>query len=426
MEIINIFISIIMQFVFLYCYKKTINVKTKIKKSKIFLGIISILIYGCLWNLMRIYLRPLQVSLLSLIFLLCLCYFLFKDSAKETIVKTILLWIIFFLLDFILIVIMSIFFHFISVDTNIFFIIGSILIYCTAITLFQIKRLLNLFLKIANGIMRINYSYIKIILIVFIIVLLSTICYTNLDYLEFATFITIFMISFLFLIGIIIKQEYNIFTLKKQNQYLINNNGKFLKNINNDRAFKHNLTNKLLGVKSVVDQKGKDLINDIIQEYNSGYDPIIHISEIPDGINGIVYEKLSILHDKQVNVEVDNCLDFELLDIISARSYNLLVECLGVCLDNAIEAVINAKEKVLMICINEEEENIVLEIINTFSHSIDVDKLGMIDYTTKSRKGHGLGLFSLFEKKNVTVQTHIINNTFRNMIYIKKTNKNQK
>jgi|GEM_PF-3413220 len=426
MEVITILLTILMQFIFLICYKKVINKSNKIKTNRLIFGTIFIFAYGYLWDIMKIYIPTFQVSLISLIFLISLCYFIYKKSPKETIIKTTLIWSTFFLLDFILIIIMSILLNFINIDLNVFFIIGSLCMYLIEYLLFRSKKFQLFFKKVSNILIKINNSYIKIIAIAFVIILLASICFTDLDHLELTSIITVFMIIFLFLITIIIKQEYSIYTIKEKNDNLLANNGKFLKNINNDRAFKHNLTNKLLGVKSVVDQKGKDLINDIIQEYNSGYDPIIHISEIPDGINGIVYEKLSILHDKQVNVEVDNCLDFELLDIISARSYNLLVECLGVCLDNAIEAVINAKEKVLMICINEEEENIVLEIINTFSHSIDVDKLGMIDYTTKSRKGHGLGLFSLFEKKNVTVQTHIINNTFRNMIYIKKTNKNQK
>jgi len=63
--------------------------------------------------------------------------------------------------------------------------------------------------------------------------------------------------------------------------------------------------------------------------------------------------------------------------------------------------------------------NMESSIINTFAGSLDLERIGSIEYTTKE-EGHGLGLFSLFGRKNLSVTTTIKNNLFINNIEIKK------
>lgn len=61
--------------------------------------------------------------------------------------------------------------------------------------------------------------------------------------------------------------------------------------------------------------------------------------------------------------------------------------------------------------------------MNSFKGQIDTDALGTIEYTSKSN-GHGLGLYSLFNKKSLYITTSIKNNYFRSEIKVNKKGQN--
>ena len=112
-------------------------------------------------------------------------------------------------------------------------------------------------------------------------------------------------------------------------------------------------------------------------------------------------------------------MDSDLFDVLTPRKYNKLCETLGICLDNAVSASSKSKEKILQIVILENEKNVVIKVTNTFNSSLEIDKLGSLNYTTK-KNGHGIGLYSLFGRKDVTLKSSIINNLFESQITIKK------
>ena len=60
----------------------------------------------------------------------------------------------------------------------------------------------------------------------------------------------------------------------------------------------------------------------------------------------------------------------------------------------------------------ENENEIIVTLINSFSGSLDLEVLGKINYTSK-KKGHGYGLFTLFEKKKINIKNSIKNNLFQ-------------
>ena len=141
--------------------------------------------------------------------------------------------------------------------------------------------------------------------------------------------------------------------------------------------------------------------------------------KLPSGINGIIFEKIYNIDSKEIKISVSNHIKNNIIEVVSARDYNLFCEALGVGLDNAIEAAKESKEKIIYIDIHDDDEKIILSIVNTFSGVIDLDELGNKNYTSK-QKGHGLGLFSIFKFNAIKVSTYIKENKF---FYQLKVNK---
>ena len=140
---------------------------------------------------------------------------------------------------------------------------------------------------------------------------------------------------------------------------------------------------------------------------------------MPLGINGLVLDKLYKYNEDNIEISITNKIKSRILKSVGPRSYNLFCEALGVTLDNALESAKESKNKFVYIEFRENKEVIQMKIMNTFHGNIDLDKLGTVNYTSKSN-GHGLGLYSLFGRKNLTITTSIKNNLFVNVIEVKK------
>ena len=272
--------------------------------------------------------------------------------------------------------------------------------------------------KAYNIISKISYGYMYIVLIIFLYFIIDVIGIINIEN-KMIFIILISVVLFTLTIIKFIINKYEIITLKETNNLLINNNEFFIKLIEDYRILKHNLTSQLLGIKSVSNKKSKLLIDDLIRGYNATFLSTQNIKDVPAGLNGIVYEKLYNFNQKDLKVFVENKIKSKIFDSISPRSYNLLSEALGVTLDNAIEAANNSEDKVVYLIFSEDEDKIFIEIMNTFTGVIDLDKIGTINYTSK-KNGQGLGLYSLIGRKKLQIQTKIKNNIFKTKIIISK------
>ena len=222
----------------------------------------------------------------------------------------------------------------------------------------------------------------------------------------------------LFVINFII-QQFQIISLKESIKLLNKNNEFYLNLIDEYRILKHNLISNLSGIKSVTNKKTRALIDDLITEYNSILKLPKNFKEIPTGISGIVYEKIYSANNSQLQLKVDNKLKNNIIEILSARKFNALCEALGITLDNAIEAAEQSNEKILYLEFTEDENKLILKIVNTFSGVVDIDELGKKNYTSK-KKGHGLGLFSILNKKDIKLTTIIKNNKFISVVTVNK------
>ena len=364
-----------------------------------------------------------SVSIKIVYNLICYCTLtklIYKDDIKTWLFYSLLIWSAGSMLDMLF---MS------AISALLFFVLDSmptiaipfitLLLQVVYNFLFRIKFVQNWINKLKEKIEKIpNIGWIYFIVII-LLVLFSTLAFNNMKNLT-----NEIMILFLVLIAISISVHliHSIYSEKIYNEALKNllNNNLYYVDLNSkNRIFKHNIIHKLDGVKTVANDKVKKLVNDIIKEYNLSSLPNKEIDNLPNGINGLICQKIYSNKSKKLNFAINNYLKSDLFEILTPKNYNKLCETLGICLDNAINASLKTKDKVLQIVILENDDNIFIKIINTFKSEIEIDNLGKLNYTTK-REGQGLGLYSIFMKKGVKIKTSIINNLFENQLIIKK------
>ncbi len=416
-EVIVYFISIIlMQISILYLYGKLVGKPLVIKiKYMLLFAVIGIL---------QIILNLYFVSISSL-FTIIYSYFLFKkiyssnnDEAKN---YSIIIWIICLIIDIFLMVLSASLglMKFYELDVKLYKSIASILLSAIIFILSKFKYLIKKLRKIYQKMRKINVTINQILVIATVFMALAV---TSSNFL-----FNQFMVSILFGLGviflitiiIIISMYYQIITLKITNEILEKNNEVNQKAIYQYRILKHNLESQLMGVKTVANKKAKALLDNLIKEYNESFYIKHDINSMPLGINGLVLDKLYKYNEDKIEISITNKIKSKILKTVGPRSYNLFCEALGVTLDNALESAKESKDKLVYIEFRENKEVIQMKIMNTFHGNIDLDKLGTVNYTSK-KKGHGLGLYSLFGRKNLTITTSIKNNLFVNKIEVKK------
>lgn len=361
--------------------------------------------------------------ILSMVYFPILYKTLYKCPWRATLICATIIWIISMMLDFFTMLGMTIinFPELIkTIDPN-YFKAGATIVSQVFLILILSRKAV---LKIVDKIKTLNNFYLKTVIVISLMLICGTICSLNLDKISYnviaVVIITLVLVMFIFYL----LNEYNVYTLKQTNYFLLKNNEFYISIVNDYKMLKHNIIHQLNGVKSVANEEAKELIDDIIREYNKNFKSTQDIQKMPVGINGIVYEKIYNFSNQDLNLNIENRIETPVFDNLTPRSYNLLCEALGILLDNALEASDKSKEQIIMIDMNETESNYCIKIINTFIDNLDIEKLGNMNYSTKNN-GHGIGLFSIIGKRKLKVKTSIINNLFQNEILIEK-NKNKK
>ena len=238
------------------------------------------------------------------------------------------------------------------------------------------------------------------------------------------------MFNITFLISVIIIETFLLFVLSIKSKLNMTESLIFLKTLKENNDFyimveeensilKHNLIAKLLSIKSVSNRKTKLLVDDLIENYSVGLKYKENIKSIPYGLNGIIYQKI-YPYLNELDIKLINTIHYDIFDVLSPRRYNVLVEKVVLALDNAIEASLVSDEKIVYICIYDNDKEIFVEIRNSFGNDLNVDDIGMKKYSTKGNK-RGIGLFSILRNNEATFKIKIINNMFITVISARKT-----
>lgn len=405
-------------FAYLYC-------KLSEAKVKIGLFILFWIILGSIGlSLVRVFNITFLSSIYYFLFYPVLFYALSKVNLNKLLFYVLIIWLYSIILDFIsmmtVLLLQNVFsFDIYSYVSRIILTIFVLFLLIILANNNKIKKFTNsLFKKVQN----INYFDFALICFAIFILLTGVALYFNLNNLDMSVLliILILLISFSFILLIRVRinlVESNIFLnlLKENNEF-------YLKIEDENRIFKHNLMAKLLSVKSVSGKKARVLIDDFIKSFNTKMDFSIQIKDMPYGLNGIIYEKIYPYIGK-LHIKIYNKIDFDIFKKLKPRRYNVFVEKMIIALDNAIESCITSSDKILVINLYFENNNIVMDIKNTFSADLNLEELGNINYSTKGNgrgKRRGLGLFSALRDNEVKMSIKIINNLFVSKIVAKQ------
>lgn len=212
---------------------------------------------------------------------------------------------------------------------------------------------------------------------------------------------------------------YTEYQTKILNRNIVEEN-KYMKDIaRQEKEFKHNLINNLLGIKTVASKKVNQLIDELISEYKTDYKNILNINDLPDGVLSIIYRKAYEENIDNLNLAVDNKIKKDLIDMLSPKNYNKFCTSIGILFDNALDAIKSCKEKVIEINFLEDDEYVYYIQKNSFTNVIDLEQTGTKEYTTK-KNGHGIGLNYVKNLKNIETKNEVINNMFITKMKIKK------
>ena len=202
------------------------------------------------------------------------------------------------------------------------------------------------------------------------------------------------------------------------------------------RVANHENKNSLLVIKGKLKKKDKDIIqyiDEIIKDKSDDNDDFYFNTKlIPEGgLQGLIYYKSLTIKEKGIELILDidtkiRTINFKLL---SVEENSALCKIVGVWLDNAIQASIQNNEPKIWLEMKLDNNKIILNISNTFTGTIDFEKIERTGYTTKG-KGHGYGLtlvHKLIQKYNVFEnKKSIYGNLFRQTLIIEKQENSQK
>lgn len=134
------------------------------------------------------------------------------------------------------------------------------------------------------------------------------------------------------------------------------------------------------------------------------------------GLKGLIYYKIQIMLKNNVSIFLTVSEELKEPKLWKNFDKNLsnISKIIGVYLDNAIEAVNDAKEKFIIISVYLEKNNIIFEISNTYKGTIDMSRIDKEGYTTKGNgKGYGLSLVKDIISKNDNLeQKRILNGIY--------------
>lgn len=165
------------------------------------------------------------------------------------------------------------------------------------------------------------------------------------------------------------------------------------------RVSNHENKNDLLTIRNMIVEKNKktvQYIDKLVKNKIKDDEKIMQeVSVIPaGGLRGLIYSKILYMKEENIEYELNISKEIRTVDLINnLDDFDLLDIChiIGVYIDNAIEAVIELKDKYINIDMYLENNNMIFEISNYYKGKIDLEKIEESGYTTKSN-GHGYGL----------------------------------
>ena len=397
--IIELLGNILLGSALVYSWNKIYNISSEIRNLKRKNNIISIVLIGICTSLTSNFLtQPIRILVINIIIILINYLFIYRDS-KKAIVSTIYSQIIISILEFLFVITVSVIFG--STIYNFLITpIGNFIINLYITFLMFILFRSHIIENISNFIRNIkdNSIIINSIIIVIIMIVTTVESYMKLAYPIVLTTNTMISFIFIFLIFKITKGKKEYEKVNDKYQISITSLKEYETMIDKFRVNNHENKNELLTIRNMIKNKDKKIveyIDKLVDNKIKDNEKIMYqTSKIPEGgLRATIYSKLCVMDKYKIKYKLDISKDVRTVDLINIDEELILDICkiLGVFMDNAIEAAKNIRKKEINIELYVIDDELFIDITNTFKGDIDLTKIGHERHTTKG-ENHGYGL----------------------------------
>lgn len=198
------------------------------------------------------------------------------------------------------------------------------------------------------------------------------------------------------LIAILIYQYFKRKTAEDEKQQLQALMHEYENVLNQTSENRHEMLNDLLILRSIADKNSSEFtrtLDGIIRQYDTKkFKKYTSLAKLPTGVKGMIYYKIAFINENEINFDtVVNGVDYAKFEAMDKDLYYKVCKILGILMDNAIDACVDSDKKKLVVSVYTENEDLCVEIDNSYSGIIDKDGIKKKGYTTKG-KNHGYGL----------------------------------
>jgi len=173
--------------------------------------------------------------------------------------------------------------------------------------------------------------------------------------------------------------------------------------IEKEQLNRHEYKNQLAVLRCLsTEPQVKDKIDEILNDSIKLEGKVIQqLKVLPKGgLKGLMYYKSAIAKNKKINLSVDISIERKsILNKLNSQQIKVLCNLIGIYYDNAIDACLETRKKVILIEIYELKDKVNIVISNTFKKNKNFENRNKKGVTTKG-EGRGYGLY--FAKKLIS------------------------
>lgn len=332
--------------------------------------------------------------------------FIFKNTIKDSVIIVGVYMILMFVAEALNAIFLVNFFSIEDLrSNNILQLLSNILYTLLLIIVLKIPFIKNTIHKFLNKIENSNLiiNLIFLLLMLFMIILLFYNLTLNFK-LNFRFIVTIIgIIIFFTLFFIFLNEKNNNDKLVTEYDNLFNYVQNFEEWIEKEQLNRHEYKNQLAVLRCMTkDKKVVNKIDEILEDsINVEGEVVNQLKAMPKGgIKGLMYYKAAIAQKRKVNLTIDVSLERKsILTKLSEKDMRVLCKLIGIYFDNAIEAAIETRKKIVTIEIYELKDHVSFVISNTFKEHKDMARRNEKGVSSKG-EGHGNGLY--FASKLIT------------------------
>lgn len=391
------YLSILLNsYVLFWCYSKT-GVERKTSKLKCLLSILTVSLSVFVVNMF------ITKSLKFILIYIIMCLFFYynfgeKNKIIALFVRTLIIYVVMIISDvFSSIILMQFDFSSMMNKINYLKALGTLLNSVSMFILFNLDKLVIIIKKILTIIVSSKNSVVFTFCFLTFIAIIIIDCFHK-DYATISTFLlsSVILIFLIFLIAILLYQYFKRKTAEDEKQQLQALMHEYENVLNQTSENRHEMLNDLLILRSIADKNSSEFtrtLDGIIRQYDTKkFKKYTSLAKLPTGVKGMIYYKIAFINENEINFDtVVNGVNYAKFEAMDKELYYKVCKILGILMDNAIDACVDSDKKKLVVSVYTENEDLCVEIDNSYSGIVDTDEIKKKGYTTKG-KNHGYGL----------------------------------